>query len=87
MIKSLKIAKSSIFYSITFIFFISLVSIFFALLFLLDYDKQNYTEKLNKKYSIIARATLFHLNNFIDENELNEQIKEYSMRIIDSPKI
>jgi two-component system OmpR family sensor kinase len=87
MIKSLKIAKSSIFYSITFIFFISLVSIFFALLFLLDYDKQNYTEKLNKKYSIIARATLFHLNNFIDENELKEQIKDYSMRKIDSPKI
>ncbi|WP_458701708.1 ArsS family sensor histidine kinase [Sulfurospirillum sp. 1307] len=79
--------KSSIFYSITFIFFLSIVSIFFALLFLLEYDKQNYTEKLNKKYSIIARATLFHLNNFIDEKELKEQVKDYSMRKIESGKI
>ena len=57
--------KSSIFYSITFIFSISIISIFLALLFLLEYDKQQYTDKLNAKYSVIARATLFHLNNFI----------------------
>jgi|GEM_PF-4455698 len=41
--------KSSIFYSITFIFTISIVSIFLALLFLLEYDKQNYTEKAQYK--------------------------------------
>jgi len=71
--------KSSIFYSITFIFFISIASIFFALLFLLEYDKQSYTEKLNTKYSIIARATLFHLNNFITNEELKQQVQGYRM--------
>lgn len=74
--------KSSIFYSITFIFSVSIVSIFLALLFLLEYDKQNYTEKLNTKYSIIARATLFHLNNFITNDELKKQVQGYKMREI-----
>lgn len=74
--------KSSIFYSITFIFFVSIASIFFALLFLLEYDKQSYTEKLNTKYSIIARATLFHLNNFITAEELNKQVQGYKMHEI-----
>lgn len=83
----IKVTKSSIFFSITFIFFISLVSILLALTFLLDYDKQNYTDKLNKKYSIIARATLYHLNNFIDDDEFQEQIQDYSMSRIDNSKI
>ena len=74
--------KSSIFYSITFIFAVSIVSIFLALLFLLEYDKQSYTEKLNTKYSIIARATLFHLNNFITNEELKRQVQGYQMREI-----
>jgi len=79
--------KSSIFYSITFIFTISIVSIFLALLFLLEYDKQNYTEKLNTKYSIIARATLFHLNNFITNDELKKQVQGYQMREISDKKL
>ena len=74
--------KSSIFYSITFIFAISIVSIFLALLFLLEYDKRTYTDKLNIKYSIIARATLFHLNNFITNEELKKQVQGYQMREI-----
>jgi two-component system OmpR family sensor kinase len=74
--------KSSIFYSITFIFSISIISIFLALLFLLEYDKQQYTDKLNAKYSIIARATLFHLNNFITSEELKKQVQGYQMREI-----
>ena len=74
--------KSSIFYSITFIFSISIISIFLALLFLLEYDKQMYTEKLNTKYSVIARATLFHLNNFITNDELKKQVQGYRMREI-----
>ncbi|WP_333804367.1 ArsS family sensor histidine kinase [Sulfurospirillum sp.] len=74
--------KSSIFYSITFIFSLSIISIFLALLFLLEYDKQTYTEKLNTKYSIIARATLFHLNNFITNEELKKQVQGYQMREI-----
>lgn len=78
--------KSSIFYSITFIFFISIVSIFLALLFLLEFDKQQYTEKLNTKYSIISRATLFHLNNFITNEELQKQVQGYQMREIKEKK-
>jgi len=85
--KKFKITKSSIFYSITFIFLLSLTSVVLAAIFLLEYDKQDYTEKLNKKYSIIARATLFHLNNFIDKTELENQIRDYSMRNIDNNKI
>jgi len=79
--------KSSIFYSITFIFSISIISIFLALLFLLEYDKQQYTEKLNAKYSIIARATLFHLNNFITNDELKKQVQGYQMREIADTKV
>lgn len=78
--------KSSIFYSITFIFSISIISIFLALLFLLEYDKQQYTDKLNAKYSIIARATLFHLNNFITNDELKKQVQGYQMKEINDTK-
>ncbi len=81
------ITRSSIFFSITFTFLLSLISIFLAAIFLLEYDKQEYTDKLNTKYSIIARATLFHLNNFIDKTELQQQIKDYSMRKINNDKI
>ena len=81
------ITRSSIFFSITFAFLLSLVSVFLAAIFLLEYDKQEYTDKLNKKYSIIARATLFHLNNFINKTELQQQIKDYSMREISNNKI
>ncbi len=80
-------SKSSIFYSITFIFFISIVSIFFAFMFLMEYDKKEYSEKLNAKYSIIARATLFHLNNFITQSELQEQIQDYSLSEIKNKNI
>lgn len=79
--------KSSIFYSITFIFAVSIVSIFLALLFLLEYDKQSYTDKLNTKYSIIARATLFHLNNFITNDELKKQVQGYKMLEITDQEI
>jgi len=79
-------AKSSIFYSITFTFLLSIISVFLAFMFLMDFDKKIYTDELNTKYSIIARATLFHLNNFIDEKELQEQVKDYKMRKINEQK-
>jgi len=78
--------RNSIFYSITFIFIISLASIILAFMFLMQYDKQNYTEKLNNKYTIIARATLFHLNNFITEKELENQVEGYNMKEINNKK-
>jgi len=72
--------KSSIFFSITFVFLISISSIIMAFIFLMDYDQKNYTEKLNNKYTIVARATLFHLNNFIDKEQLENQVKSYNMK-------
>ncbi|MFK5881933.1 MAG: ArsS family sensor histidine kinase [Sulfurospirillum sp.] len=74
--------RNSIFYSITFISIISVVSIILAFIFLMDYDKQNYTEKLNNKYTIVAKATLFHLNNFITKKQLEAQVKNYNMKEI-----
>jgi len=79
--------RNSIFYSITFISIISLASIILAFIFLMDYDKQNYTEKLNSKYTLIAKATLFHLNNFITENQLEKQVKNYNMKEIANKKL
>lgn len=76
--------RSSVFYTISFFFFLSTVSIFLAYLWLMEYDKQNYTKELNAKYSIVSNATLFHLNNFITQDELEEQIKDFKMIQIDS---
>jgi len=63
------------------------VSIILAFIFLMDYDKQNYTEKLNNKYTLIAKATLFHLNNFITESQLEKQVKNYNMKEIADKKL
>ncbi|MFW5613776.1 MAG: sensor histidine kinase, partial [Campylobacter hyointestinalis] len=60
---------SSIFYTITLIFIIATTSIFLAFLWLMDYDKQNYTRELNTKYSVVARATLLHMNDLINKEE------------------
>jgi two-component system OmpR family sensor kinase len=56
-------------------------------MFLMEYDKKEYSEKLNSKYSIIARATLFHLNNFITQSELQEQIQDYQLSEIKNKNI
>lgn len=53
----------------------------------MEYDKKEYSEKLNTKYSIIARATLFHLNNFITQSELQEQIQDYRLSEIKNKNI
>ncbi len=74
--------RSSVFYAITFFFFISSVSVFFAYLWLTQYDKQNYTNELNAKYSFIANATLFHLDNNTSEKSLNKQLSGYQMKYI-----
>ncbi|MDR1614436.1 MAG: ArsS family sensor histidine kinase [Campylobacteraceae bacterium] len=80
------IVKSSILYTITVIFCISVASVTLAFLYLMQNDKENYTEELNIKYSVIAGATLFHLNSFITAKEMREQIKDYKMEeITDEP--
>ena len=59
--------RSSVFYTITFIFGLAVVSISLAFLWLIDYDKQNYARELNAKYSTIARNTLFFMSGIIDQ--------------------
>ncbi|AGZ81620.1 ArsS family sensor histidine kinase [Campylobacter fetus] len=78
---------SSIFYTITLIFAIATTSIFLAFLWLMDYDKQNYTRELNTKYSIVARATLLYMSELIDENEYKSQIQNFEMPEIKNQKL
>lgn len=77
---------SSIFYSITFMFIFSLFCISSAFIWLMEYDKNNYTRELNTKYSIVAQSTLMKLNGFITQNEYEEQIKDFQMPEIFSSK-
>ncbi|MDR2790003.1 MAG: ArsS family sensor histidine kinase [Campylobacteraceae bacterium] len=74
--------KSSILYTITLIFCLSVASITLAFLYLIQHDKENYTDELNNKYSFIAKTTLYHLNNFITAKQMEEQIKDYKMQEI-----
>lgn len=78
---------SSIFYTITLIFAIATTSIFLAFLWLMDYDKQNYTRELNTKYSVVARATLLYMSKLIDENEYKSQIQNFEMPEIKNQKL
>ncbi|PSM51692.1 two-component system sensor histidine kinase [Campylobacter blaseri] len=71
--------KSSIFYTITFIFILAITSISLAFLWLMSYDKQNYTKELNTKYSIVSRATLFKMANLIDDSEYSMQVRNFNM--------
>lgn len=71
--------RSSVFYTITFIFILALTSIFLAFLWLMDYDKQNYTRELNAKYSTIARNTLFYMSGIINEKEYDRQLEGINM--------
>ena len=63
--------KKSIFYNITFIFLIAAMAVGVAYLYMLKYDKQKYTQELNERYSIVARATLYRLLN----QPINAQFK------------
>ena len=79
--------KSSIFYSITFTFFLSASTIFMAYLWLMEYDQANYTRELNTKYTINARANLFFMNGIINEAELNSQTEDFKMQDIDDEEL
>ena len=70
---------SSLFYSITFIFFLAAAAIALAFLWLKEYDQQNYTRELNTKYSVVTSATLMKLNGYITENEYEEQVRDVKM--------
>jgi two-component system OmpR family sensor kinase len=70
---------SSIFYTITLIFTLGIGAIGIAFLWLIEYDKANYARELNTKYSIVARATLLHLNELISQDEYREQLSNLYM--------
>ncbi|MCD8213875.1 MAG: ArsS family sensor histidine kinase [Campylobacter sp.] len=71
--------RSSIFITITFIFALALSSIFLAFLWLMGYDKQNYTRELNSKYSNVARTNLFYMGGIIDKSEYDRQLQNIDM--------
>ncbi|EOA6136946.1 sensor histidine kinase, partial [Campylobacter coli] len=70
--------RSSIFYTITFIFIFAGVSVILGFLWLIEYDQQNYTRELNTKYSLIANARLLNFAGIISEREFEEQTKNYN---------
>ncbi|MSN96001.1 HAMP domain-containing histidine kinase [Campylobacter sp. FMV-PI01] len=73
----------SIFYTITFIFILSTTSTALAFLWLMNYDKQNYSNELNTKYSIISSATLFKMAGLITQKEYENRIKDFNIKILD----
>lgn len=77
--------RSSIFYTITFIFIFAIISVILAFLWLIEYDQQNYTKILNDKYTLVANARLLHLNGVMSEAEFNEQTKNYKMFLVQKP--
>ena len=64
--------RSSIFITITFIFGLALVSIFLAFLWLMGFDKQNYTRELNNKYSNVARTNLLYMGGIINKAQYDQ---------------
>ncbi len=79
--------KSSIFYSITFIFLFAALGVYIGYLNLLKYDKQKYTRELNERYSIVSRVTLLKFLKKPDEptDTLKNELKVYNMRLIENP--
>ncbi|HHD77489.1 MAG TPA: HAMP domain-containing protein [Campylobacteraceae bacterium] len=74
--------KKSIFYNITFIFVVAAMAVGVAYLYMLKYDKQKYTQELNERYSIVARATLYRLLKEPVTDELARELAVYKMRLI-----
>ncbi len=74
--------KKSIFYNITFIFLVAAMAVGVAYLYMLKYDKQKYTQELNERYSIVARATLYRLLKEPVTDEFARELSVYKMRLI-----
>lgn len=79
--------RSSIFYAITFIYVLSIICIFVLFLWLINYDKQNYTRELNNKYSYVTRVTIFYLNNMISKQDYEKQMSNIDMPMIEGQKL
>ncbi|WP_267524406.1 ArsS family sensor histidine kinase [Campylobacter sp. MG1] len=79
--------KSSIFYVITFIFILASTTIGIAFIWLINYDKINYSNELNAKYSYLANLKLQEISNAISENEFNDKKEQFKLRLIEKHKI
>jgi two-component system OmpR family sensor kinase len=77
--------KSSIFFSITFIFFIAALGVLVAYFYLVKYDKQKYTHELNERYSIVARSTLYRLLSQPINEEFKKELRIYKVKLIVDP--
>ncbi len=74
--------KSSIFFSITFIFFIAALGVLVAYFYLIKYDKQKYTHELNDRYSIVSRATLYRLISQPINREFKDELNIYKVKMV-----
>ena len=77
--------KSSIFFSITFIFFIAALGVLVAYFYLVKYDKQKYTHELNERYSIVARSTLYRLLSQPINEDFKKELRIYKVKLIVDP--
>ncbi len=74
--------KKSIFYNITFIFLVAAMAVGVAYLYMLKYDKQKYTQELNQRYSIVAKATLLRLLSEPINEKFRKELAVYDMKLI-----
>lgn len=74
--------KSSIFYVITFIFILASSTIGVAFIWLINYDKINYSNELNAKYSYLANLKLQELNDSITKEEFDNKQKQFKLKLI-----
>ncbi|WP_033916387.1 ArsS family sensor histidine kinase [Campylobacter sputorum] len=79
--------RSSIFYAITFVYILSIICILVLFLWLINYDKQNYTRELNNKYSYVTRVTIFYLNNMISKQDYEKQMSNIDMPMMEDQKL
>lgn len=78
--------KSSIFYVITFIFILASSTIGVAFIWLINYDKINYSNELNAKYSYLANLKLQELNNSITKEEFDYKQNQFKLKLISKDK-
>jgi two-component system OmpR family sensor kinase len=74
--------KSSIFVSITLIFFIAAIGVVVAYFYMVKYDKQKYSQELNERYSIVSRATLYRLISQPIDEEFEKELVVYKVKLI-----
>ncbi|WP_200762858.1 ArsS family sensor histidine kinase [Nitrosophilus alvini] len=78
--------KSSIFVSITFIFFIAFVAIAMAAYLFLKYDRSNYLNTVYQKYEILTHTITWQLQTEQNPDEIYRQIEKLGLTPITYPK-